>query len=173
MRVLIVLAVLFLAAPIVTSKLIKAEVYGDFFPDGSTKSIRTMRRTLDGELENHGRFESYYPSGRIESAGFYEEGMRHGEWIWFFEDGSVKARCIYRHDKGIFTSYFPSGKVLRRGRMLGLEREGVWTEWFESGSKRMEGLFLRGKQHGVWTYWAEGDPSRSRKVLWDQGEAMQ
>lgn len=172
MRVVLVLAALFIAAPIVASRLVQSEVYGDFYPDGSKKTMRTMRRTFDGELENHGPFLSYYPDGRIESTGMFAEGMREGEWIWFYEDGKVKARCLYHADEGDFRSFFPSGKPLRRGRMLGLEREGVWTEWFENGNKRMEGLFRQGKQHGLWTYWAESDPSRTRTVLWDQGEQV-
>jgi len=173
MRVILVLSLLFLAAPFVTSHLTKAAVYGDFYPDGSTKTLRTTRRTLDGDLENHGPFMSYYASGKLESRGDYVEGMREGEWVWYYEDGSVMARCDYHDDQGTFTSYFPSGKMLRRGRMVGLDREGVWTEWYESGDKRMEGLFLRGEQHGLWTYWADGDPSRTRKVLWDHGKPMQ
>jgi antitoxin component YwqK of YwqJK toxin-antitoxin module len=173
MRLLIVLSALFLAAPIVTSRLTKEEVYGDFYPDGSTKTVRTMRRTLDGELENHGRCQSFYESGKLESTGQYFEGMREGEWLWYYEDGALMARCDYHADEGQFSSYYPDGKILRSGRMLGLEREGMWTEWYENGDKRMEGLFLRGQQHGLWTYWSEGDPTRTRKVLWDRGKPMQ
>jgi len=172
MRVLILVAAAFLMAPLVYSHLIEAEIYGDFWPNGSKRTVRSTKRSLDGELINDGPFQQFFQSGQIELHGQFGDGLREGEWLWFFDDGILKARCIYDGGSGTFTSFFPSGKQLRQGRMNDLTRQGVWLEWYESGNKRMEGQFVDGEQNGIWRYWADGDMTNEMTALWDHGERI-
>jgi len=174
MRVLLLVSAAFILSPILYSHLIEAEIYGDFWPNGAKRTVRATRRNLDGDILNHGKFQQFYQNGQIEVDGQYEDGEREGEWIWFFEDGTLKARCSYSDNVGTFTSFYPNGNKLRQGRMEDLTREGVWVEWFESGNKRMEGQFVGGEQHGLWRYWADdGRPEAQMTALWEHGERVQ
>ncbi len=38
---------------------------------------------------------SYYLNGRIEGEGYYKDGERTGEWIWYNQDGSINFKKKY------------------------------------------------------------------------------
>lgn len=43
-----------------------------------------------------GRWETYYVrSGRLESEGSYSQGLREGEWVYFYKNGRPKERARY------------------------------------------------------------------------------
>jgi hypothetical protein len=172
MRILILLAAVYLLTPMAYNRLAPPQTYGEFWPDGSPKISRATRRTLDGVIKNHGIYQSYYQSGAIETQGTYKDGRREGEWIWLFESGKMKARCVYHEDAGLFEAFHETGGLKRRGRMELTTRQGLWVEWFANGDLRMRGKMVDGVQHGRWTYWPESAPTDSLHVIWDHGERL-
>lgn len=172
MRVLLLICLAYVLAPLVYSHVTETEVFGDFWPDGGPRTRYATKRNLEGSSVYHGPYQRFYQTGELAEQGIYDDGARQGEWQWFFENGRLKARCDYRSDSGIFTQYHADGTKQLEGRIVGTDREGPWTEWYPSGHKRMHGTFRAGKQHGKWEYWEDGTGRLLRTILWDNGEAL-
>lgn len=170
MRRLLLIAVLFVVAPVLEARLTSPQTYAEHYPDGSLKSVRETLRDTDGDIVDHGTYRVFHPNGQLAEEGRFERGVRVGPWTWYHEDGSLRGECVYEDGVGEYTAYYPSGAVLRRGRHRGVEREGIWTEWYESGAKRMQGPYVDDEQHGRWTYWEDGNPTPVLSIDFVNGE---
>jgi len=65
----------------------------------------------------NGNVEKFYPNGKLRMKGNYVESKRHGEFIWYFPDGTLEKRMKYEmgHWKSTYEQYFHDGKLLIRG----------------------------------------------------------
>jgi len=91
--------------------------------------------------------------GDVPPRGFKEwcerDGIKHGWYAEFYEDGRPKASGEFRE---------------------GL-RTGVWTRWYENGVKRVQAEFENGLQHGRLISWNE----RGQKLgeqRFEEGQAV-
>jgi antitoxin component YwqK of YwqJK toxin-antitoxin module len=46
-----------------------------------------------------GDYLVYYPNGHIQVAGHFHEDERHGKWLYYDKDDSVKLELNYHYDK--------------------------------------------------------------------------
>ena len=61
---------------------------------------KKMIQIEDGHWVNHGPYEGYYEDGRtIMETGEYFRGKKHGPWIEYEKDGTVKRKLTY--DNGV------------------------------------------------------------------------
>lgn len=81
-----------------------------------------------------------------------EKGELSGEYISFYEDGNVKSKGSFSHNKseGEWSYYFPSGKLRMKGMVDDGKNIGKWQYFYESGGKKMEGELVDGKREGMW-----------------------
>ena len=61
--------------------------YTEFYADGAKKMEATY---ISGNLE--GKATWYYPDGRINILGNYQHAVKHGNWIFYNADGTVKGK---------------------------------------------------------------------------------
>ncbi|MBK9291467.1 MAG: hypothetical protein IPM52_07555 [Bacteroidetes bacterium] len=77
----------------------------------------------------------YHPNGVKSMEGPLKDGLRHGEWKSWYEDGNLWSVGSFvnglRHGKGIV--YHPNGKKFIEGAYLNGERVGKWYWWDEEG----------------------------------------
>lgn len=77
----------------------------------------------------------YHPNGVKSMEGPLKDGLRHGEWKSWYEDGSLWSVGSFvnglRHGKGIV--YHPNGKKFIEGAYIHGERSGKWMWWDEDG----------------------------------------
>ena len=98
--------------------------------------------------------ESSYPE-------FYcvgEEG-RVGPWLEFDENGRLRKRAEYSHDKmnGSWEAYHPNGLVETRGQMSDDKRTGVWVQYYVNGSLRSEKNYADNQLEGpIKLYYQDG-----------------
>ena len=71
----------------------------------------------------HGLSISYFASGQVEKAAFYDSGVPHGEMKMFYADGKLHGQCTFK--KG--------------------ERHGQMITYYEDGTKSEEVVFENGK----------------------------
>lgn len=50
--------------------------------------------------KRHGKFIVWYKNKSIKCKGQYKRDMKKGEWIWYNEDGSEKTRKKYKREAG-------------------------------------------------------------------------
>ena len=55
--------------------------------------------------------------------------------------------------KGLWKSFYPSGKPWSEGEFIDGKRNGKCTVWFESGQIRYEGKYKDNKKVGPWKFW--------------------
>lgn len=59
--------------------------------------------------------ELYYPSGQLENVGHFQNGLEHGEWIYYWPNGKVKSFEYYEKGKeeGLHYDCNEKGKRIR------------------------------------------------------------
>ena len=57
----------------------------------------------------------YFPSGQLEYVGRFENGVEHGEWVYYYENGTKKYLENWENgvENGIHYDYAPDGQVYR------------------------------------------------------------
>ena len=58
--------------------------------------------------------ELYYPDGQLQSRGGFIDGVKHGLWEQWHENGNKSMEEHYKmgERKGLYKSYFPNGELL-------------------------------------------------------------
>ncbi|MEM6672828.1 MAG: hypothetical protein AAF726_08275 [Planctomycetota bacterium] len=126
------------------------------------------------------------------------DGLRHGTWATFDEEGNVRLLIEYVHGKrnGTFTRYAPDGRVvatygyledrkhgpsalnarqtdvpLERGSWAQGRRVGEWTFYHREGPPSRVGTFVDGLEEGEWIeYHSNGQ--RMRVGRYERGQAV-
>ncbi len=117
------------------------------WPNGEIQKVYYYK--TDGELRKKVMEERFYENGNQEMRGEYKDGVRHGNWIYWFEDGRKWTESEYEND-------------LRIGQTI---------VWRENGFKNYEGMYSKGKPHGSWTFY-DVDGSRVKEVLFEYGKKI-
>jgi antitoxin component YwqK of YwqJK toxin-antitoxin module len=66
-----------------------------------------------------------------------------------------RCRAQYRGGKraGLWTFWFPGGKVQALGEFSDDFEDGHWVYWNEQGQRAEEGHYRRGERTGLWRVW--------------------
>lgn len=89
---------IFLAVALLTSGLVLQAQ--DLRPGNNTKS---KERVTIAELGDRTEYTKYYASGQIKERGYYQNGERHGIFVFYHETGRVLIQGQYFHDKKVGT----------------------------------------------------------------------
>src|SRR6185436_20190193 len=96
-------------------------------------------------------------------AGSYASGKKHGEWVYFDEDGHRRIREHW--DAGVpdgaFDYWDAAGKLVDHTELAG--GTGRWVAYDIAGKKLAEGELAGGKRTGAWGELAEDNAG------WDVG----
>ena len=115
-----------------------------YWPNGEVQKVFFFEK--DGALRKKALEERYYENGNQEMRGEFKDGVRDGNWIYWFQDGRKWTESMYEND-------------LRIGQSI---------VWREDGHKNYEGMDSKGKPHGSWTFY-DLDGSRVKEVLFEFG----
>lgn len=86
----------------------------------------------------------YYPQGQKRIEGEYADGLREGQWMYWYDNGNIWSQAHYK--AGI--------------------RHGRSTVWFENGQKYFEGRYRHGERVGRWRFW-DDDGTLVKEVNYD------
>lgn len=78
---------------------------------------------------------------------FWKDSLKHGDWIWFYEDGKIRQKAQYKENKlnGDFLVFFPDGTKHIEGKYFEDVRDGVWNYFKEDGSLKIKIVYNKGK----------------------------
>jgi antitoxin component YwqK of YwqJK toxin-antitoxin module len=106
-------------------------------------TVFLIERAYDAEgvqtLDNgKGVLVSYFPTGEIQYIGHYENSKKHGECTWFYKNGIVEDRIIYKNGKPFthLESYDKEG-VKRNGGTLE-NGNGSWILYYDNNAIKEE-----------------------------------
>jgi hypothetical protein len=84
-----------------------------------------------------GDYVKKYPNGIIQFQGGYRFGLRHGQWMSFYENGEKWSETFYDKGKrqGASNVYYLSGKLHYAGWYKNDLRDSLWLFYDEAGKE--------------------------------------
>ncbi len=138
----------------------------EFNPDGSLKVayLMDMGRLLGyGFLDQNGNKQGYwkefYSEGGMRAEGTYVDGIRTGEWTFYFNNGVVEQKGVYNQngkEQGKWVWYYSDGKIRREESHTNGRRNGEMTEFGDDGEIIAKGVFIDDEEDGSWYYQENG-----------------
>jgi TonB family protein len=119
--------------------------------EDSNKDDKPVMKGVYKNGMKEGEFTFYFPNGQVESTGNYTNNLRTGVWQYFYENGVPKQEVEFSgiDPKVIFFSDATGTKILENGN-------GKWREEYEvfkphhKDKVTNEGQYKEGKRAGVW-----------------------
>ena len=76
------------------------------------------------------KFIENYEQSKLMTKGYYEEGLKHGTWI-FYDNGIPTEKESYKLGKknGIYIDYYSSGEVRTKGWYKDNMKDSVWLNF--------------------------------------------
>jgi len=99
-------------------------------------------------------------AGKVVYEGRFADGIRQGEFRYFYPDGKLKAVSVVSGNgkKSETVSYFPNGKKMASGSYLEGKKDGAWKFFRETdGTLVSEETYVAGEVNGLSkVYYSEG-----------------
>ena len=133
--------------------------------DQEKKLIKEIYSTTKANPEVlNGSYQSFFPTGRKETTGYYKNNLATGIWTYYYFNGNpkMKGEMLDNEPSGMWTYYFENGNVSMHGIVQHGERNGEWVFYYENGHRKSEGEFLHGKKTGVWKYYHEDESLKAQ-----------
>ncbi|MCH2224908.1 MAG: hypothetical protein MK066_09080 [Crocinitomicaceae bacterium] len=120
----------------------------------------------------NGKFESFYVSKQLCEKGIFSKGLKHGDWKYWREDGTIERSEKWFNGRLKTQKWFDeqgnlvktniskrNGFFIESGDTLTIEKKGLIVQrviYDEQGRVQQEERFKEGKMHGKQTSYAEG-----------------
>ena len=147
----------------------------------SLVSLQSVGETMDELVTRDGlyyKISSDIPfSGEIDGQdlGSFENGQRHGAWVFHHENGQVKSEGYYRNGKkhGAWAGYYANGQLFYRGAYSEGKKEGLWVSYYDNAKIFYKGRYNAGKENGRWIgFNPDGSPWLYRTGVFQNGSKI-
>jgi antitoxin component YwqK of YwqJK toxin-antitoxin module len=135
---------------LVSSAREQASVYY-LFEDGVCTGKGLWKKVND-QKKLHGLWEFYYENGKTRSRGtFSEDGEKNGDWLFYFQDGTLKEKTFYTNGKAQGKSQVWYDNGLLRGEYIykNDQLNGPFTEYYYNGVKKSDGNYENDAKNGL------------------------
>ena len=123
----------------------KTNIYGfkAHYKNGQLKSIGHLIGLGGNQVSSDktGEWMNYYEDGTLKSTGNYKDGYQVGEWKFYHENGSLKEIGKYKDNLPLIEGKYPP----IRG-----EKTGEWKTYFDDGKLEILGNYQHDKMVGEW-----------------------
>ncbi|MCJ0743686.1 toxin-antitoxin system YwqK family antitoxin [Pedobacter montanisoli] len=105
----------------------------------SNGQIRFTQGGYSGKLI-HGLYSDYYLNNQLKEQGYFNMGLKEGEWKLWNEAGALKARINYRRGEanGTFYKYNNSGQLTEEGSYTNGKINGRLKKYITPDSIKLE-----------------------------------
>ncbi|MGM0582847.1 MAG: hypothetical protein ACQES1_10905 [Bacteroidota bacterium] len=108
---------------------------------------------IDKSGQRQDDFEEYYKTGQLKAKGQYSDGIKVGEWNYYFPNGEVEQRGEYNENGeavGLWRWYYSNGQLRRQEYYNNNVLDGMYKEYTYSGDLWAKGNYVDGKREGPW-----------------------
>jgi antitoxin component YwqK of YwqJK toxin-antitoxin module len=100
-------------------------------------------------------------------------GIKSGKFrLYAYQDHlAITGELKNNRNNGIWTYYYPSGKIESTGTFKDDIAIGKWTFYYEDGTIKEEGFYIKGERDGKWVTYNENGIIQSQ-VTFEQGKAI-
>ncbi len=116
----------------------------------------------EGEMRDsvlQGLWRSYYPSGHIQSAVTYDDGLVDGTALFYYDDAAhtVKAEVQFDDDvlDGDYKEFYSNGRLKAQLTTDDGLFDGEATYYYRNGQVKIEGRYKNGLRHGKWKHYTK------------------
>jgi antitoxin component YwqK of YwqJK toxin-antitoxin module len=109
---------------------------------------------VNEEGDRLGNWIFYYENGSIKSKGTYSDNRRVGQWLYYYQNGSIEQKGSFNRGlpNNLWTWYYENGRIKREENYyLGLEN-GECYEYDEEGLIIVQGKYNEGLKDKEWFY---------------------
>jgi antitoxin component YwqK of YwqJK toxin-antitoxin module len=127
--------------------------------------------------KNHGSYKLGYDNGVIGTEMNYKEGLKHGDCLYRWPEGTLHSKCYYVDDQlhGLFQSWYhvSESSVKEQPKkeinyIFG-EKHGEYKEWFGNGQIKILCNYKDDKLNGEYNEYYE-DGTLKEKLFYKDGE---
>jgi antitoxin component YwqK of YwqJK toxin-antitoxin module len=111
----------------------------------------------EGKLDKLGNYTGnwkfYYPNKQIKSIGNYKNGLKIGEWSYFYLSGSLEEKGNYNKIgelDGNWENYYENGKLAKQEEYENGKLTGKAIEYNKNEKILAKGNYIDGEKHGNW-----------------------
>jgi len=108
-----------------------------FFEDNTPQLIVFYNIDEHGETQEQVGVAEYYPNKQERCGGAMKNGKRDGQWYHFFPDGTLQSELFYVEGvvHGSYALYRENGKLLLKGHYDHGICDGIWYRYDENGKQ--------------------------------------
>lgn len=116
--------------------------------------IKDGEGKLDTLSNKIGEWIFYYDDGKIKAKGNYKKDKREGEWIFYYNSGQIEQKGTYEegYAEGNWVWYYENGNILRKEEYFLGFRSGKIYEFSPDGDTIVSGNYDEGDKDGKWFY---------------------
>ncbi|XDD50053.1 toxin-antitoxin system YwqK family antitoxin [Leptospira sp. WS92.C1] len=129
------------------------------------------------------KFYSKY-SDLVLSYGKLDNGVRRGQWIWNFEDGSLYIRQSFGNgphkpevaingaegnEEGSYERFYQNGQLELKGTYSAGYRNNLWQKYFPDGELEYSGYYKNGTKVRTWFYYFPNHKTEAIEVFDENG----
>ncbi|MGL4598894.1 MAG: hypothetical protein ACRCYO_15360, partial [Bacteroidia bacterium] len=136
----------------------KTYLHGLFFFCIFSSSLLSAQES-ENKMRRNGRVTNYYKGTKSKaSSGMYKKSKREGEWMFWYENGAVKAVEQYVNDtlEGAYISYLQSGDTMISCRFVHGKLEGRLVRYTAKNQPAGIYQYTHGEQEGPQYYYNQG-----------------
>lgn len=95
--------------------------------------------------------KEYYSNGKLQSQGELINGLPHGEWQYFKEDGTLEMVGVYDKGskQGVWKEYY-NNEWHHQNYEKGI-KNGIHLDYYENGNTKESGIYVNDVKTGIWT----------------------
>ena len=99
------------------------------------------------EGQKNGLSTKYYTNGQVAELMNWKSDMKHGEWLQFYEDSTLRLSSHYTNNEldGPYSVYNAIGKLIITGQYINSKPDGTWHYYNNDGLLKYELLYDDGK----------------------------
>ena len=115
---------------------------------------------LDENGLKHGKWRSFYQNGQVQKEGQFRHGEPFDVFKIYFHNGKIKSILNYDEEdskKVYATHYYETGEKMAEGPYLDQKKQGLWKTYGAGEVLLTEGSYVADKKYGMWkTYHRNG-----------------
>ena len=100
-----------------------------------------------------GKFEAFYPSGKVMETATYKNDVLSGERTRYYENGKVEfvEQYVNGQFEGPYKMYSEEGQLLLEGQYVNNRMDGVWKNYYKTGELKGEAMLKDNNENGPFT----------------------
>ena len=124
----------------------------NYYEDGSLKSQGILKEGV-----RQGQWNFYYPSGKKSAIEEYNSGLLNGKVLYYDTAENLIGSEIWHQDVLIDSAiyFFSNGQIEKKGWYKEGLYHGEWRFFYENGRIKRVGSYIDGLPHGFWIFYNE------------------